>query len=68
MPVDFCQALVYYTNVRKKNPLAVALGELRAQKRFAGMTPEQISEEMRKVSLARFKKIPSILGVDKSSA
>lgn len=53
--MTFCQAIDYTTTMRKKNPLAVALGEMRAAKRFAGMTPEQISKEMQKVSLARFK-------------
>lgn len=41
--------------MKKKNPLAVALGQMRAEKQFKGMTKEQISEHMRKISLSRFK-------------
>ena len=33
----------------KKNPIAQALGEMRAEKHFKGKTPKEISDYMKKV-------------------
>ena len=43
--------------MKQKNPVGYALGKMSANKRFEGMTKEQISEIMRELSLRRKKKI-----------
>ena len=55
--LTFVKRSIYNIAVKKKNPLAVALGQLRAEKQFAGWTKEQISEHMRKISIQRKRKV-----------
>ena len=51
-------------NMKKKNPLAVALGQMRAEKQFKGWTKEQISTHMRGISLKRIGNKSRIADVD----